>query len=790
MIMQKKSNNFYNKNEKKAMKLNKDKEQNYIDDKNYKKYSKYQFTEAKTYNKNKINSPYITDKKNYSKNNDIKNFDKLYIYESGNKTHYFKSNLIDYKNNTFNARNTTYLNPKSYTYYNYEKGENYYSDIQNKIYKKVVEQIVNNLSKYCKTLIFNEFSKFLKILKKIKLQNESKPKTYKKKYISNKIIYKAKKTPDKFNQNKRHIANIISPLHNYKALKTENDNFISQRTSVNNSSKKNVIYSNYYNLNFFENNTNNNKYIYSTQRNKRKISNDFIYNSKSPNNQKEINIIPNINFVNDNEIINNELNIYEKRKFIIKTNLRKNNNNNNLTQSKNFPNNSSIGKNNLKIDSKNSLTYINYSTKKKMIDKLQNIKLFRQVDNKISYKNLNSSDLDRKKIYFQDLWKKLKIIAFYKHIEKIFQCINNKNKQGFFEILKNGGINKEDSKNINKKNINKENDDIIENVDENKNFLEDKKININSNEDDIDNMKEIEYIDYNIEDNITPNIKNIEITSNEKIEKNLEEKENNNKIEDIKENNTEILEEILNKDKVNKIENNLEINPEIISDEKIINENENIQENSKEEKEDIKSEDNKENINEKNEEKNEDINLETQLKENNIENEIKENIEDLNNSINNKKDNEERSDIYLKNNEEKEDYKNDIITGDNDSSLKNEKKIEEEINKRNIAFKNIFEIISLKEKYNILKESFYNWKQIININNNMEQKIETENEIINLINENKEEKRNHIKIKTLFFDEVDDEEKKVILEEMVFRFRTLLMSTSFHYKESFSDYSD
>ena len=622
------------------------------------------------------------------------------------------------------------------------------------------------------------------------MQNESKPKAYKKKYISNKIIYKAKKTPDKFNQNKRHIANIISPLHNYKALKTENDNFISQRTSVNNSSKKNVIYSNYYNLNFFENNTNNNKYIYSTQRNKRKISNDFIYNSKSPNNQKEINIIPNINFVNDNEIINNELNIYEKRKFIIKTNLRKNNNNNNLTQSKNFPNNSSIGKNNLKIDSKNSLTYINYSTKKKMIDKLQNIKLFRQVDNKISYKNLNSSDLDRKKIYFQDLWKKLKIIAFYKHIEKIFQCINNKNKQGFFEILKNGGINKEDSKNINKKNINKENDDIIENVDENKNFLEDKKININSNEDDIDNLKEIEYIDYNIEDKITPNIKNIEITSNEKIEKDLEEKENNNKIEDIKENNTEILEEILNKDKVNKIENNLEINPEIISDEKIINENENIQENNKEEKGDIKSEDNNENINEGIEEKNDDINLETQLKENKIENEIQENMEDLNNSINNKKDNEERSDIYLKNNEEKEDYKNDIITGDNDSSLKNEKKIEEEINKRNIAFKNIFEIISLKEKYNILKESFYNWKQIININNNIEQKIETENEIIDLKNENKEEKRNHIKIKTLFFDEVDDEEKKVILEEMVFRFRTLLMSTSFHYKESFSDYSD
>ena len=82
------------------------------------------------------------------------------------------------------------------------------------------------------------------------------------------------------------------------------------------------------------------------------------------------------------------------------------------------------------------------------------------------------------------------------------------------------------------------------------------------------------------------------------------------------------------------------------------------------------------------------------------------------------------------------------------------------------------------------------WKQIINANNNLKEIDEAKNEIVDLVEENKEEKRNHLKIKTLFLDEVDDEEKEVILEEMVFRFRTLLMSTCFHEKESFSDSFD
>jgi len=45
-----------------------------------------------------------------------------------------------------------------------------------------------------------------------------------------------------------------------------------------------------------------------------------------------------------------------------------------------------------------------------MIDKLQNIKLFRQLDNNDNDKNLDSDNIDNKKIYFQNLMKKFKYL--------------------------------------------------------------------------------------------------------------------------------------------------------------------------------------------------------------------------------------------------------------------------------------------------------------------------------------------------------------------------------------------
>ena len=247
-----------------------------------------------------------------------------------------------------------------------------------------------------------------------------------------------------------------------------------------------------------------------------------------------------------------------------------------------------------------------------------------------------------------------------------------------------------------------------------------------------------------------------------------------------------------NKDIIN--ENNLELDHQIISDEKLINEVENIEENHREENEVINNENNKDNTNGIIKEKIEDININSHQKENKNEIEtmkdtFKQNSEELNNSINNKKNEEGKNDINYKNNEEEKDNQINIINGDNYSNIKEELN-ENEVAKRNITFKNIFEIFLLKEKNIILKGSFFKWKQIINANNNLKEIDEAKNEIVDLVEENKEEKRNHLKIKTLFLDEVDDEEKEVILEEMVFRFRTLLMSTCFHEKESFSDSFD
>ena len=61
-----------------------------------------------------------------------------------------------------------------------------------------------------------------------------------------------------------------------------------------------------------------------------------------------------------------------------------------------------------------------------MIDKLQNIKLFRQLDNNDNDKNLDSDNIDNKKIYFQNLMKKLKVITFFKYIEKSIKLIITK----------------------------------------------------------------------------------------------------------------------------------------------------------------------------------------------------------------------------------------------------------------------------------------------------------------------------------------------------------------------------
>ena len=132
---------------------------------------------------------------------------KKYVYESGEKSsnnaYFFKNSQSNNKiipNKIINERNNTDM--RYYTDYNTENDGLYYQEIQSKIYKKVIEQIYNNLYKYCLKFLLKDGSQFLKNLKEIASKNQPKKKTYKKKNIVNKNIYKLKKTPDKYNQNK------------------------------------------------------------------------------------------------------------------------------------------------------------------------------------------------------------------------------------------------------------------------------------------------------------------------------------------------------------------------------------------------------------------------------------------------------------------------------------------------------------------------------------------------------------------------------------------------------------
>ena len=762
--MQKRANNFFNKNEKNNNVKSQNTEEN---DYGNNKHDKYQLTEAKTYKKTKINSPYISEKRNFLINSDFKLSNKQFIYESGkkltNNAYFFKNDLNNKKINAKNSRNT-YI--KYNTEYNNENDELYY-EIQSKIYKKVIEQFNNNLNKYCKKILSDEYSKFLNNFKIIALQNKPKPKvkTYKKKNIINKNIYKNKKSPDKFNQDKKNLGNMISPFINYKNVPKKNNKIINHKASINNSQKK-VIYSNYFNLNIFENNTNN-KYIYSSKTTKPKIKDEFKSCDKNSISQKNLSMNTSIDLNHKNEIINNEINNYGDKKNAFKTCLKRNPDKK-LTQPKNNANIYFIGKDNLKTDNKNSLVFINYSTKKKIIDKLQNIKLFRQTNS--NDKNNKEDNLEQKKENFDKLIKRLKNVAFFQHFEKFFEFLNNKNKKEFFEILKQKPLsNEENLQKKNENNINEENNNNITNHVENENILE------NKNENKLDEEHQSNKIDKIVikdeenkdKDNNINNIKNLEINY-ENIEKKENEQENLNNIKCINVKDVEILDEKIENNKNIILDNNLNINPEINLNEQIDDSN-------------IFNEEGKKEINFKEDDIN-DINIDNLQPEKNNEKEKEineQNFDNLNNSLNNQINEEEQPKIDLENKEE----------------------IKDNTNRRNILLEKIFKNKTFKEKINIMRKNFIKWKQNINEEIYFEKNDENEKEKdnINIIEENlgeditekkeenKEGKRNIINIKTLFLDEIDEEEKEVILEEMIFRFRTLLISSCFINKENFSD---
>lgn len=769
--MQKRSNNFYIKNETKFANKNQENEGN----DNYDNNSKFQFSESKANNfTNKLNSPFITEKRNFLINSDYKSSEKQFLFESANKI----SNNTNYFQNEINPRYSGGINTKYYTDYKRENKESYYNEIQSKVYKKVVEQIYNNLHIYCKKLISNDYSKFLNNIKKLALLNEPKikqktkpnPKTYQKKNIMNTNKYKFKKTPDKINQNR----NMIS-------------NFNNEMDSINNNVKPKVIYSNNYNWNYFGNNENN-RYIYSNKNNKTNITKEFSNkNDKNSISQKNINLNSINDFSKKNENFNNVINNYSQKKNILNIGLRRNSYMNymNLIQDKTSPAQKSVGKNNLKIENKNSLVFVNYSTKKKLFDKLQNIKLFKQSTNDNIDKKFISEEenFETKKRYFKELIINLKSITFCKHLDKFVEIKNKTDKTEVFEKLKkNLETKKEKSEEEKEKN---ENDKTLKNINENIDNIkneENKQENINLDKEEISNENKKEITDNNKEE---IDIKNIEI-SNEIVEPKLNEELNNDKKEkdffdeQIEENNNNLKDKKSEKTSENDFNTILTNN-----EENKINEKENFQSNNFEEKKEDKNLDiiSKEILKEN-------MNIDSQFRKEKNENEkdkYGENLDNLINSLNNNEEEVKSDNDNFHKNPNIEDNQREIKDNEN---INFEESKNDHINKSKIKLEKIIQIILLKEKYNIIKESFIKWKQMTQMTH---EDIKEEKEAINLshkINKEKvdiDEDKKNLQNKTSFLDEIDDEEKKEVLEEMVFIFRTLLMSSCFQSKEKLSD---
>ena len=783
--MQKRANNFYSKNDRNNMILRHNTEENNFGD----KYSQFNLTESKNFNRNNINSP-INEKKNFLVNTDLRTQNRQDIFESGQKTiyntYYYKnsqSNNKNIQNNIIKERNNSDLNNKYNTDYDNENDGLYYQEIQSKIYKKVIQQIYNNLYKYCRKYILKDGSEFLKNLKEISSKNQPKQKTYRKKNIVNKNIYKFKKTPNKFSQSKNYEEKFTSPSNNYKIFKKKRNKFISQNTSINNSNtKNNIVYSNYYNMNIYENNTTN-KYVYSSKKNQTKFLKDYS-NYTLP----EKNIC--VNSLNGNR--NNMPYNYATRKNLVKTCIRKNPNIN-YTQPKNYTNLNKEIKTNLKIDNKNSLEYINNITKKKIIDKLQNIKLFKQKNDyqTLDKKVYTKEDSEKKKEHFHNLMSKLRIISFYKHIEKFVFQLNNNIKKEFLKNLK-FKANNDELKNENKEQeiINTQNNNNLNEQNENYNNLNKEDIpnkiefDIDNKKDNLDEIKDLKNIEINYEtidkkvkeDNIDNNIQNIN-------SKNLENSEKENKTDkEMEENNINGGNNL----DMNSIENNN-------NDDNIINENKNIEESDNE------KDDNNININSQSK----DDNIEKVASNENEHDTSGNNEKYLDDQINNEKNEELNIDSNIENFKENEQREKELIK-DNEINIDINKEDQTKFNEaeRNNCLQQLFNNISIKEKNNTLKKYFYKWSEIIfDINSKGENNINEneENELVNKSEENKDEiiheneienkndKRNILKMKNLFLDEVDDEEKCVIMEEMVFRFRTLLMLSCFKNEEYLSD---
>ena len=118
---------------------------------------------------------------------------------------------------------------------------------------------------------------------------------------------------------------------------------------------------------------------------------------------------------------------------------------------------------------------------------------------------------------------------------------------------------------------------------------------------------------------------------------------------------------------------------------------------------------------------------------------------------------------------------------ENEESINNNVNSKELLN-RNLLLNNIFKNFTLNEFNNIIKKYFKKWLDIIKEENKLEinkdkDKNNLKEEIIyKKLLENKDEINVYNNgIKTLFDDNLNDEEKEVIFNDMIYRFRILLI---------------
>ena len=475
------------------------------------------------------------------------------------------------------------------------------------------------------------------------------------------------------------------------------------------------------------------------------------------------------------------------------------------------------------IHMKNLLAINNNFNKANFLTSLQKLNIKEDIANNINKIDIKKEIINKEDIKIDDKINNLNYLNDYEDKKSIQDEFNINQKGNDFIEKENHNIIKDNIKISEKSNTNQieiENEkNKIENIQleekENKNIIEDNKNSqkkkdifekINKNE---NTNEKLNTIEYTINEKTKNTIKKIN-NSNEDI---LKEKENNisMNIDNLNAEMKNIYENINFKEIYkNEREKNLqEVNNELITNLKQnLNEKDNINNKNKEDFLNLSVKEREENKNSSNQltndllignniiYKNSEKSFDSLIIDNNNSNEnILDNL-DINNTnelveekIKNVNINEDNFDLkYYKSKKFKE-------INNNKNNEINNNDIEKNIQNRNLILKEIIKNIHNKEKNNIIINYIKKWKDIIKevneikINYERSNKFKEENLDIVKISNN-EIKFQDNEIKALFGDEVKEENQKEILDEILNRFRVILILFYLKKSSNISDSSE